>query len=55
MTFREQRPACRVFTATIYGLATLAAAVLMLAIFGSVDPTRHTAADFAAIKSGVIH
>ena len=51
MTFREQKPAYRVFTATIYGLATLAAAVFMLAIFGSVDPARHTAQDYAAIKN----
>jgi hypothetical protein len=50
MTFREQKPAHRVFRYTLYGLATLTVVVFVTAILAS-NPSRHPADDFASAKA----
>ena len=50
MTFRAQKSAFRCFRATMCAVATIAAAVVMFAAFSSSDTSRHTAAEYAAIK-----
>jgi hypothetical protein len=50
MTFRQQKPAHKVFRDMIYGLATIAAAVFVLAVSSPVNNSRHTALDDAALR-----
>jgi len=50
MTFRTQKPAARCFRSTMWALATIAAAVVTFAAFSSTDTSRHTAAQYAAIR-----
>jgi hypothetical protein len=50
MTFREQKPAHRVFKYTLYGLATLTAVAFVSALLAN-SPSRHSADDFASAKA----
>jgi hypothetical protein len=47
---RAQKPAARCFACTMWALATIAATVVLFAAFSSADMTRHTAAEYVAIR-----
>jgi hypothetical protein len=49
MTFREQKPAYRVFRTWMLALATLSAVVWVLAFSVTTKFARHTATDYVAL------